>query len=164
MYMRHTFLHSLWTHYHFWWILVFSILVSVCLFFCGIKIFWYQFLFMWKSLFFYQILKEWTNLAFLSLLTCYDPITRKLVNDDFCFWWDLKLCETICFTKNDFLMTISFSTANGLWKTSAATSPFCKQIPVLKEWSPMLLVLMMFNNGCLLFIINKVCLGDVIQN
>ena len=39
-----------------------------------------------------------------------------------------------------------------------------KQRLVLKEWSVMLLVLMTFNNFSHLFIIFKVCIGDVIQN
>ena len=34
---------------------------------------------------------------------------------------------------------------------------------MLKEWSGMLLDVMMFNKGCLLIIIYKVCIGDVIQ-
>ena len=114
------------------------------------------------AIFFKQKLMEFTNLAlFNPLLSGYALISSTLFNDNFHFLWDLELDETICFITNHVLMIISFST---VWPSCQMAAATAKQRLVLKEWSGMLLVLMMFNKGCLLLIIYKVCIGDVIQN
>ena len=80
------------------------------------------------------------------------------------FWWDLELGETICFTKNHFSWSSLFQLLGPLGKWLLPLLQSAKQRLVLKEWSGILLALTMCNKGCLLLIIYKVCIGDVLQN